>query len=105
MDAVLAFLLLLNAILLIVFMSKGSSHDNNYNYINIKFKLKKIMATQQELAAQLTATAAQVAKVKTEVENLLAIIAGQANVSPELQAAADAVQAAVQGVDDLNADA
>ncbi len=66
--------------------------------------LMEIVMTQADLAAQLNAAADQAAKVNTEILALLAIIANQNNVDPELQAAADRVSAAIQANDDLNAD-
>ena len=72
----------------------------------------RIMATQADLAAQLTATALQVEKVGgetrgliTKVEELLAQLAASTEVNPELQAAADAVKAQVDVVDALVPDA
>jgi septal ring factor EnvC (AmiA/AmiB activator) len=69
---------------------------------------RNIMATQAEVTAQLTATQAQVAKIGVETRTLLekitelqAAIDNQNNVSPELQAAADALAAQVKVVDDL----
>lgn len=75
--------------------------------------LHKIMATQQESAAQVTALTAEVTKIGTEtrslltkIDDLLAVIAtGSAQTSTELQAAIDALQAQVQVVDDLVPDA
>lgn len=64
----------------------------------------KVIMNQQQLAAQLTANAAQVEKIKGEVQNLLVIISNQAEVSPELQAAADSLGTALQGLDDVNPD-
>jgi len=71
--------------------------------------LKKIMATQEEVAGQLAALTAQVEKVKTEIQaNLDALaeaIAAQGNATPEVEAALAALTASVQGADDLNPDA
>lgn len=81
-------------------------------------KVDRIMATQAEMAAQITALKDQVAKVGTEiagvqtavttlqtrVAELEAIIAA-ATVTPELQAAFDALKAQVQTVDDAIPDA
>lgn len=77
----------------------------------INLKLEKIMATQQELAQQLNDIGTQLGKVDTEVQNLLAKIADleaqlqNAQVTPELQAAFDAVKIAAQKVDDEVPDA
>lgn len=69
------------------------------------------MSTQAELAAQLTASAAHAEKVGGETRKLLdkiiELLAEIANapVTPELQAAADAVDEQLQIVDDLVPDA
>lgn len=67
--------------------------------------LGNIIMSQADLAAQLNANADQLEKVRAEVQNLLDVIAAEPVVTPELQAAADRVTAAVQVVDDLNPDA
>lgn len=66
------------------------------------------MSTQQELATQLNEITAQVSKIGTEttalvqkVADLEAALANQSNVTPELQAAFDALKAQVTVVDDL----
>lgn len=73
---------------------------------------KKIIMTQQELTQIINAITAQVGKIKEESTATLAklselqeIINNQGGVSPELQAAVDALKAQVQVVDDLVADA
>lgn len=78
----------------------------------INWKLDKIMATQAELTQQLNDQAAQAAKIGNEtrslldkIQELLAVIAAGQNVSPELQAAADAVGAQLNIVDALVPDA
>jgi hypothetical protein len=75
-------------------------------------ELQKIMATQSELAAQLTAIGVQLGKVASEssatlakVAELEAALASAGNVTPELQAAFDALKSQVQLVDDLVPDA
>lgn len=75
-------------------------------------KLNKIMATQAELAAQLTALTGQVTKIGTEtqatlqkVQELQDALNNAGEVTPEVQAAFDALKASVQSVDDLVADA
>ena len=75
----------------------------------INKKLLKIMASQEEVAAQLTALTAQLEKVKAEIQaNLDALaqaIADQGNATPEVEAALAALTASVQSADDLNPDA
>lgn len=71
-----------------------------------------IMGTQTELAADIANVTAQVAKIGTEtaallqkVTDLQTIIDSQGGVSPELQAAVDALKAQITVVDDLVPDA
>lgn len=71
-------------------------------------EVKQIMATQQELVQQLTDLTANVTKIGAETTTLIqkvtdleAALAGQANVTPELQAAFDALKAQVVAVDEL----
>lgn len=78
----------------------------------ILHQLEIIMATQAELAQQLTDAAAKAEKVGnetrtllTQIQALLDQVANATAVSPELQAAADAVTAQLAVVDDLVADA
>ncbi len=73
---------------------------------------KRIMATQQEVIAQLKTISDQVVKIGVEskatlakVDELQAIILNGPPVSPELQAAVDALAAQVKVVDDLVVDA
>ena len=80
-------------------------------YISVDRKLLKIMATQAELATDLTALNDQVTKIGTETEGLKtavaaleAALAAAGSVTPELQAAVDNLKAKVQSVDDLVAD-
>lgn len=70
----------------------------------------KIMATQTEIVAQLNATTEQLKKIGTEttslltkVDELLAVI-NAGPVTPELQAAVDALQAQATTVDNLVSD-
>ncbi len=69
------------------------------------------MATQQELTVQLTKINAQLVKIGTETSKLLQAITdlqaavANAPVSPELQAAVDAVAAQAKVVDDMVPDA
>lgn len=76
------------------------------------FLLGKIMASQAELAAQVTAATEKLTKIGvetstliTKVSDLEAIIAAGGDVSPELQAAVDALVAQAKVVDDLVPDA
>lgn len=97
-------------------------HDNHKNHNfeeivlkelrRINFKLKNIMATQQEIAQQLTTLTAQIVKIGTEtsitlqkVADLEAALGNQEGVTPELQAAFDALKLSIQNVDDLIPDA
>ena len=74
---------------------------------SINRKADKIMATQAELAAQLNDLGVELGKIGTETQSLLdkieelgKIIAAGGDVTPELQAAFDAVKAQAQAVDD-----
>ena len=98
------------------FRPRMATHNHtHFHYGNeavlkqINKTLKKIMATQEEVAGQLAALTAQVEKVKTEIQaNLDALaeaIAAQGNATPEVEAALAALTASVQGADDLNPDA
>jgi prefoldin subunit 5 len=60
--------------------------------------------TQEEAIAKLNAQATQLAKVRAEVQKFIDAAQNQGNVSPELEAAINSVQDAIQGVDDLNTD-
>ncbi len=78
----------------------------------IEQTLNKIMATQAELAAQLNDLGAELGKIGAETQSLLdkieelgKIIAAGGDVTPELQAAFDAVKAQAQAVDDKVPDA
>ncbi len=69
------------------------------------------MATQAELATQLSGVKDQLVKVGTEIDtlqtkvaDLQAAIANAGNVTPELQAAFDALKTQAQVLDDLNPD-
>lgn len=75
---------------------------------NLNRKTNKIMGTQAEAAAQLTAINAELVKIGTETQALLDKVAAlqaaadaAGNVSPELQAAIDGVVAQAKTVDDL----
>lgn len=74
--------------------------------------IKKLMATQAEIAQQLADLGTQIGKIGTEttatlqkVAELEAALGNQTDVSPELQAAFDGLKAQVQVVDDLIPDA
>lgn len=66
---------------------------------------KTIIMTNAEAVAKLDAQAAQLAKVSTEVQALIAAVQNAGNVSAEVEAAIGKVGDALQGVDDLNPDA
>ena len=72
----------------------------------------KIMTTQAELATEMAAVQAQLVKIGEETSSLLlniieltALVEAGGNITPELQAAVDAVKAQAQVVDDLVPDA
>lgn len=71
-------------------------------------KVDTIMATQAEQAEKLRAIGAQLAKARAEiiaaVDRLTAAVAAGGNTTPEVDEATAALQAAVQGLDDLNPD-
>ena len=75
-------------------------------------RLENLMATQSELATQMATVTAVVQKVGTESAATLALVtalqkqianllANGGNVTPELQAAVDALAAQIKVVDDL----
>ena len=75
-------------------------------------QMEKSMATQAELTAQVQAISATLTKIGTETSTLLtkidelkAVIAAGPPVTPELQAAVDALAAQAKVVDDLVPDA
>lgn len=74
----------------------------------INNKLTNIMATQAQVAADLTALTEQVTKIKGEVtgklQELADAIAAQGDASPEVETALAALKAEVKAVDDLVAD-
>mgnify|MGYP001564358728 CR=1 FL=1 len=78
---------------------------------SIPYLLEKIMASVAELTAQVNAATAKLAKIGTETQKLLKDIAdlkliiAQGTVTPELQAAVDALAAQAGVVDDLVEDA
>lgn len=71
-------------------------------------KVDSIMATQAEQAAKLRAIGTQLAKARGEiiaaVERLTAAVAAGGATTPEVDEATQALQLAVQGLDDLNPD-
>jgi hypothetical protein len=64
--------------------------------------LRRIMVSQAEVVSKLGAVAAQLSKALAEIQ---AAIANQANASPELVAAAEALEPIAQALDALNEDA
>lgn len=76
--------------------------------INNNQKLNKIMSTQAEVAAQLTALSTQLdkalAEIQAEIQKLTDAVAAAGASTPEVDAALDALKAKVQALDDLNAD-
>jgi ABC-type transporter Mla subunit MlaD len=90
----------------------GQNNSNNAILHRLAEMETNIMATQAELAAQLTAATEQAAKIGgetrtllTNIEDLLAQLATAGGVTPELQAAADALKAQLDVVDALVPDA
>jgi predicted transcriptional regulator len=78
----------------------------------INKRLEKVLMNQAELAAQLTEIGAQIAKIGEEsaatllkVTELEEALENAGDVTPEVQAAFDALKAQVQVVDDLVPDA
>ncbi len=78
---------------------------------DINHKLDIIMSNQADLAVKVKAITTQLNKISQEstrtlqeVERLKAVLAEQENVTPELQAAVDALAEQVQAVDDLTPD-
>ena len=71
----------------------------------INNKLNCIKMTNQEAIDKVNALTTQVNKVRAEVQKLIDAAQNQGNVSPELEAAINSAQTALQGVDDLNEDA
>jgi len=84
-------------------------HHHNNDGEDILKILKLIKMEQSELAAQLTALQTQTEKAKAEILSKIADLEGALDaaddVTPEVQAAFDALKASVQGVDDIVADA
>jgi len=88
-------------------------HDRNLAILEKLASVERtIMASQADLTKQVTDLTAQVGKVGTEtrslltrITELLAVIAAGGDATPELTAAVAALQAQVQVVDDLVADA
>lgn len=90
----------------------ATKHDLEQFEHRVTQQLKTIMANQVELTKQVTDLTAKVGKISaesrgllTKIEELLAVIAAGGNVSPELQAAVDALQAQVDVLDALVPDA
>jgi archaellum component FlaC len=91
-------------------------YDDNCKELDIKQSLnsifnilKQIKMEQSELAAQLTTLKDQTEKAKAEIlaklADLDAALQAADDVTPEVQAAFDALKSSVQGVDDIVADA
>lgn len=88
-------------------------HEIELSKLNeINLKLEKIMQSQEEMAIEMTAIAAQVAKIGEEskatlqkVADLEAVLATQGGVTPALQTAFDALKSQVLIVDNLIPDA
>ena len=68
-------------------------------------RLNKITMSQDELVAKLTGLTAKVEKVSTEIVALKEALSASGEISPEVQAALDSLDAAITGADDLNEDA
>ena len=71
--------------------------------------IKRIMAENQEqLAAELAAVNAQLAKINTEyttrIANLEAALVAAGTITPEVQAELDALKAVTQAIDDVTPD-
>jgi chromosome segregation ATPase len=87
-------------------------HIHDHREKEILNKLNQIIMEQSELAAQLTALQTQTEKAKAEILSKIADLEGALDaaldaaddVTPEVQAAFDALKASVQGVDDIVAD-
>lgn len=97
-------------------MSPGIKIEyHNHNHIDtaailnelniIKLQNQKIIMTTQEAVEKLNQQAAQVSKIRTEVQTLIDAVNNQGNVAPEVETAINNVGAALQGLDDMNADA
>ena len=84
-------------------------HHHNNDGEDILKILKLIKMEQSELAEQLTALQTQTEKAKAEIISKIADLEGALDaaddVTPEVQAAFDALKASVKGVDDIVADA
>lgn len=88
-------------------------HETELLKINeLNLKLEKIMGTQDEMAIEMAAVTAQIAKIGEEskttlqkVADLEAALATQGGVTPALQAAFDALKSQVVIVDALIPDA
>lgn len=73
--------------------------------LRINNKINQIVMTNEEAIAKLDAQAVKLEKVRAEVQALKDAAQADGNVSPELAAAIDRVDAAIIGVDDINEDA
>lgn len=79
------------------------------HFFSLNNKIEAIMATQQELAQQISAVTTELSKVNDEIQakiqTLVDAASNAGNVSPELQAAVDALVPAAQKLDDIVPDA
>lgn len=87
-------------------------HIHNHNEQDVIDKLNQIVnntnaiiMTNAEAKAALDAQAEQITKIKTEIQKLIDMVNDQEEVSPEIAAGITNVQSALQGLDDMNADA
>lgn len=97
---------------LLIKLILSEDSELNRRLDRIEHNQRKIMATQAELAAQLNDLGVELGKIGTETQTLLdkieelgKIIAAGGDVTPELQAAFDAVKSQAQAVDDKVPDA
>lgn len=83
-------------------------HESGGLLDSINERLEKIMASQAEQAVKLRALGVQLAKARGEivaaVDKLTAALANAGATTPEVDEATQALQDAVQGLDDLNPD-
>lgn len=104
MDNLFYYLVYSVAALLGFLIGRSLAPKQGRNKLIIK-KLNQIIMTQAELTAALDAATAQIGKISTEVQNLITAVQNTGNTTPEVDAAIANLQAAIQGVDDLNVDA
>jgi uncharacterized protein YPO0396 len=89
-----------------IFIHEASGDPNGL--ASLHQKLETIMATQAEQAERLRKIGEQLAKARNEIitalDKLKAELAAGGGTTPEVDAATQALQDAVQGLDDLNPD-